>query len=175
MKTNLNKTVSANAKGIIVSYTDTLKHFSITYEDKGLLNVQLSGNKFKENSYQAITQNNLKQQKLYREALYGLSIYTQEEIAKMTFVEKKRVITLQQRAKKLLNVWKQELAHAKLQTVKHVFSKFSFVTSLIEYPEYLNEVDRNTLSFKDLSITKEDITEKLISAGILPSNFYQLT
>lgn len=114
---------------------------------------------------------------LYKRALFGLSVYTQEELEKMHTDKKKRVEKVHGRAQSILNLWKQELAgqwtvkilntlfwHSEL--VKEFGQKFGNETD----PEYISKVD-----FKSLGVSKVDIVNKLIQEKILPNNFYQLT
>lgn len=172
---NQNKTVSASSTGMIISYTDSRKHYKLHYTpvNSALTQLQISGNP----SHQHIgtTVNSLTQQKLYRLALYGLSVYTPEEIARLSFIEKKKIIVTQQKTQTLLNKFKQEAVHKKIGSfLTTFFPKSSFAKALAHYDKYLDDTDKNTMSFKDLGITKEMIIDKLLSAGLLPKNFYQL-
>jgi hypothetical protein len=113
---------------------------------------------------------------LYKRALFGLSVYGEEELGKMHWDKKKRIQKVHKRAQELLNTWKQELVndwtstllsklfwHSKL--VKDYQEKFAGNTD----PSYIS-----TVEFKDLGVTKTQIVDKLIKEKILPSNFYQL-
>jgi hypothetical protein len=114
---------------------------------------------------------------LYKRALFGLAVYTQEELVKMHSDKKKRIEKVHTRAQEILNLWKQELAgqwtvkllntlfwHSDL--VKEFTEKFGEDTD----PQYISKVD-----FKSLGVSKVDVINKLISEKILPNNFYQLT
>ena len=48
---------------------------------------------------------------LYKRALFGLAVYTQEELEKMHTDKKKRIQKVHSRAQHILNLWKQELAN----------------------------------------------------------------
>ena len=86
---NPNKTISANSKGIVVSFGDVNKHKFIKYELTVVTQIQLYGTV----KYQKIEQSgfNSTQEKLFAEAMYGLNFYTAAEIKVMP-VEKKRHI-----------------------------------------------------------------------------------
>jgi hypothetical protein len=114
---------------------------------------------------------------LYKRALFGLAVYTQEELVKMHSDKKKRIEKVHTRAQEILNLWKQELTgqwtikllntlfwHSGL--VKEFTEKFGEDTD----PQYISKVD-----FKSLGVSKVDVINKLISEKILPNNFYQLT
>ena len=113
---------------------------------------------------------------LYNRALYGLSVYSQEEINEMPFEKKKRVTKLHKKAQTLINLWKQEIVNTLANRFfTDIFPDMEITQCLVEYygtggdPEYIN-----TMSFKTLGITKEDVINKLIESKLLPKNFYQL-
>jgi len=114
---------------------------------------------------------------LYKRALFGLAVYTQEELEKMHTDKKKRIQKVHSRAQHILNLWKQELAN---QWVTALLSKLFWHSKFIQETEekFGNEIDPNYISkldFKSLGVTKEHIVNKLIQEKILPNNFYQLT
>jgi hypothetical protein len=90
--TNPNKTISANSKGIVVSFGDVNKHRFIKYESTAVQQIQLYGTV----KYQKIEETgfNPTQEKLYAEAMYGLNFYTAEEIKVMPAEKKRYVIVL---------------------------------------------------------------------------------
>lgn len=113
---------------------------------------------------------------LYKRALFGLSVYGQEELDKMHWDKKKRIQKVHARAQSILNAWKQELANKwAAELLNKVFHHSSLVKELVQSfgnhidPEYISP-----LEFKSLGITKRDIVDKLIVEKILPNNFYQL-
>lgn len=111
---------------------------------------------------------------LYKRALYGLDALTEKELATMCSKKKQRIINVYKRAQVTLNKFKQEL------TIK--YSNFIFQTLFPKSPmtQFLladNETDekfKNTLTFKDLGIEKQDIIAIFIAEGILPKNFLDL-
>jgi hypothetical protein len=113
---------------------------------------------------------------LYKRALFGLSVYSKEEIDAMHYSKKKRIIGVHKRAQSILNVWKQELCHAFVSNfLLKIFHHSKFVKDYVQNfadvtdPEYISKTE-----FKDLGISKEDIIDKLINEKVLPYNFYEL-
>ena len=104
---NPNKTISANSKGIVVSFGDVNKHKFVKYESVLVQQIQLYGTV----KYQKIEHPgfNPMQEKLYAEAMYGLNFYTAAEIKVMPVEKKRHVIVLYTRVQKMLNMWKQEI------------------------------------------------------------------
>lgn len=111
---------------------------------------------------------------LYKRALYGLEALEEKELATMCSKKKQRILNVYKRAQTVLNVFKQK------RTIEYTnkFFKFLFPKSLITQTlTQLNETDekfKNTLTFKDLNITKDDIIRIFIAEGILPKNFLSL-
>jgi hypothetical protein len=111
---------------------------------------------------------------LYKRALYGLSALTDKELATMCSKKKQRIINVYKRAQVTLNKFKQQV------TIN--YSNFIFESLFPESPitQFLladNEIDekfKNTLTFKDLGIEKQDIIAIFMAEGILPKNFLDL-
>jgi len=111
---------------------------------------------------------------LYKRALYGLDALTEKELATMCSKKKQRIINVYKRAQVTLNKFKQQV------TIN--YSNFIFESLFPESPitQFLladNEIDekfKNTLTFKDLNIGKDDIIAIFIAEGILPKNFLSL-
>lgn len=114
---------------------------------------------------------------LYKRALFGLSVYTEEEQSKMHWDKKKRIQKVHERAQEVLNKWKQLRTQELVSSLLcKLFYKSSFAKEFRE--KFANEYDPNYISpveFKYLGISKEQIIEKLIEEKILPGNFYQLS
>ncbi len=113
---------------------------------------------------------------LYKRALIGLPVYSQEELDLMHWDKKKRIQKVHKRTQLVLNLWKQELVNKYLN---NFFTKVFYKSTLIEgmIAEYGDNVDStyiSKISFKFLGITKKDIVNKLIEEKILPYNFYEL-
>lgn len=110
---------------------------------------------------------------LYNRAMYGLSIYSRDEVQEMDLQKKKRIVRLHKKTQTILNLWKQEIVNTlanKLFT--DIFPRMDITNTLIEKfgiegdPDYVNK-----MSFKMLNITKPQIVDKLIEAKVLPKNF----
>lgn len=117
---------------------------------------------------------NSRQNFLYKRAIFGMAIYTDQEISEMSKVKVKRIIKSHRKTQVVLNLWKQELVNA----WTNKFFSIIFPTSPLA-KEFTTQtsVDKNficTLSFKDLRIHKQDIINKLIVEKILPKNFNEL-
>jgi hypothetical protein len=73
-----------------------------------------------------------------------------------------------------LNVFKQKLTIEYTNKLfESLFPKSSFTKELLGLSE-TDEKFKNTLTFKDLNITKDDIISIFIAEGILPKNFLSL-
>lgn len=111
---------------------------------------------------------------LYKRALYGLDALNQEELATMCSKKKQRIVNVYKRAQIVLNTFKQKL------TIKYSNSLFNILfpnSNLTKELVNLNETDekfKNTLTFKDLNIDKDQIISIFIAEGILPKNFLSL-
>ena len=112
---------------------------------------------------------------LYNRALYGLSVYSQEDINLMHWEKRKRINKVNKRAKAVINLWKQQLTNTiSTSFFKAIFPGTEFTK---HFEETTNETDinfTNNISFKSLGISKNSIVDKLINEGVLPINFYNL-
>lgn len=111
---------------------------------------------------------------LYKRALYGLDALTEKELAAMCSKKKQRIINVYKRAQVTLNKFKQQLT---IQYSNAIFSKFfpnSPITQFLLTDTETDEKFKNTLTFKDLGIEKQDIIAIFIAEGILPKNFFDL-
>lgn len=113
---------------------------------------------------------------LYKRALFGLSVYSAEELSKMHWDKKKRIQKVHLRTQTVLNLWKQELINSTVNKIfATLFHHSSFVKDMIE--KFGDDTDPNYISkvnFKDLGIDKRQVVSKLIQEKILPANFYEL-
>lgn len=114
------------------------------------------------------------QTELYKRVMFGLSIYEPAELYKMNSAKKNKIVRKHKEAQELFNIWKQELTNKWANSfLKNMFPKSKIVNDLCE-DNSTSKQYMNTLSFKDLNISKEDIINKLISHNILPYNFASL-
>lgn len=111
---------------------------------------------------------------LYKRALYGLDALSQQELATMCSKKKQRVINVYKRAQVVLNKFKQELTIQYTNLFfKTLFPKSPITDFLLSETE-TDEKFKNTLTFKDLNISKEQIISIFMAEGILPKNFLSL-
>ena len=171
---NPNKTVSANSKGIVVSFGDVNKHKFIKYESSAVQQIQLYGTvKYQKVEHPGF---NSIQEKLFAEALYGLNFYTAEELKKMSAEKKRSVIVLYTRVQKLLNRWKQEIICTQVDTLLTALFPNSPIIKFISENKYYDKDLECPFSLRDLGITSERvIAERLVQAKLLPYNFFKLT
>jgi hypothetical protein len=112
---------------------------------------------------------------LYKRALYGLNALTEQELASMCDKKKQRISRVYLKGQQAINVYKQKLTTA----YSNLFFKTLFPNAPIT--DFLlgnDEIDvnfKNTLTFKDLKISKEDIITVFIQEGVLPKNFMEMT
>lgn len=140
---------------------------------------QLEGNKLNNRKFTTPeSPYNIYQNFLYNRALYGLTVFSKEELAVMHWGKKKRITKVHLRTKKVLNIWKQEIVNGIFERFfkpKFTDSKTECGREFIEL--YSNETDpelENRISFSILGLGKKDIISKLIQQDILPKNFYEL-
>jgi hypothetical protein len=111
---------------------------------------------------------------LYKRALYGLNALSDVEKSTMCSKKKQRIINVYKRAQLTLNKFKQEVTIQYSNFIfKTLFPESPFTQALLSDTQTDDKV-RNTLNFKDLNITKEQIITIFMSEGILPKNFLSL-
>ena len=111
---------------------------------------------------------------LYKRALYGLSALSEQELAAMCSKKKQRIINVFKRSQTVLNIYKQKLTIAYTNSIfKNLFPN-THLTQNILMCEETDEKFKNTLTFRDLNISKDDIISIFIKEGILPKNFLSL-
>jgi len=115
------------------------------------------------------------QNHLYKRALYGLNAFTQQELATMCSKKKQRVSNVYLRGQKVINLYKQKLTVAYSNILFKTFFPDSPITNYLLGEQELDVKHTNTLTFKDLNISKEDIITVFITEGILPKNFLSIT
>ena len=111
---------------------------------------------------------------LYKRALYGLDALNKDELDTMCNRKKQRIVNVFKRAQTILNIEKQRATIKYTNTFFEMFfPKSSLTKSLLECNE-TDEKFKNTLTFKDLNIGKDEIITIFITEGILPKNFLSL-
>lgn len=137
---------------------------------------QTHGLSFKGKQYQRFDHDSLNnyQNFLYHRALFGLSIYTQQEIVSMHKEKRKRIVKIHKTTQRFLNLWKQEILIDKTNKLfEKLFPKNPIAKKILDEscPE---PTFKCNLSFESLGITKQQIVEKLLSEKILPKDFHNL-
>jgi len=111
---------------------------------------------------------------LYKRALYGLDSLTEKELAIMCSKKKQRIINVFKRSQTVLNIYKQKLTIAYTNSIFNNLFPNTHLTQNILMCEETDEKFKNTLTFRDLNISKDDIISIFIREGILPKNFLSL-
>lgn len=142
---------------------------------KGIMkDFQQLGSTFKNVKYATFEQDpySPKQNLHFKRVMYGLNVFTKEELDKMHWSKKKRIKKVNQRAQKEINLLKQERCITLSNTLfQSLFTDATLTHQLVEEFSTPSPKVFNTLSLKDLKIGKEEIIKRLIDKGILPSNF----
>jgi hypothetical protein len=173
MRINPHKTVTANSKGIIISFRDVNKHRFISYENLPVEENQSRDSKVSQQMEQPVF--NKIQQKLYAEAVYGLSYYTEDEVQKMPKSKKIFLLSRYAKTQRILNRWKQEIVYERVdKLLLALFPNSPITKQLVETKGYDREF-HETHSFKELGLNQKDIAVKLIEVNLLPQNFFELT
>lgn len=113
---------------------------------------------------------------LYNRALHGLSIYSQDEISKMSIEKKKRINKSHNKCQTVVNLLKQEVTNQLANDFfVRWFPEMEITKSLVNYfgtTGHENHI--NNMSFKLLKISKPLVIARLIETKLLPKNFNQL-
>lgn len=114
------------------------------------------------------------QEDLYKRLLKGLSYYSKEELYAMNSTKKKKIQLKHIKTQHALNMWKQELTNKITnKLLSDLFPNSNLIKEITEN-SFTSTNFINTLSFKDLKITKSDVINKLIQVNMLPNNFATL-
>jgi len=111
---------------------------------------------------------------LYKRALYGIDSLSVNELNSMCSKKKSRILNVYNRAQLVVNNYKHRVT--KQLTDKLLLSLFPNSSLISELNSY-EDVDanyKNTLTFKDLCIHKDQLVELFMLEGILPKNFLSL-
>lgn len=166
---NQEKTISANSKGIVITYGDAKKHQYMRY-NRYVRKIQQEGTV----KYQIIL--NPAQEKLYQKLVFGFQAFNKEEIELMSENTKLEIKIGYTKTHRILNKWKQDIIFKKLdELLLHLFPKSTLVKQLAEIKGHVNEIPSNEeISFREIGIYKKDIIAKLIEHTLLPKNFFQI-
>lgn len=157
---------------------EELKSRKDKFEYKGnLIEYQLLGNRNNEERYMTyeVDPFNQYQNFLYKRALFGLKIYSQEEISAMNKEKRIRISKVHRKTQRILNVYKQEVVNMLSNNIfKKLFPASSITKALLGKLDFVDNDFISTLDFKTLGITKDHIVNRMIQERILPKNFYEL-
>ncbi len=117
---------------------------------------------------------NPQQHYLFKRVLHGLKMYTKDEIDRMHWDKKKRVIKVWKRSQDVINKWKQFIAHQDTKKIFSIFAGSKLGKELHEFPfEYMPDY-RNKLTLKECGIQYEHLIVKFIAEGLLPKNYLDI-
>jgi hypothetical protein len=88
--------------------------------------------------------------------------------------KKQRIINVYKRAQVTLNKFKQQVTIKYSNAIFETLFPNSPITQFLLADTETDEKFKNTLTFKDLGIEKQDIIAIFIAEGILPKNFFDL-
>lgn len=112
---------------------------------------------------------------LYKRAMFGLKVYTPEELAVMKKEKRARINKVHRKTQRILNIYKQEIVNKLTNNIfLRYFPNSPITKALIGEQHFTDSEYVNTLDLKTLGITKEHIVNVLIREKILPKNFYDL-
>jgi hypothetical protein len=171
---NPNKAVSANSKGIVVTFLDVNKHKFVYYNNNDVVkDIQINGTV----KYQNLetVEFNKTQKRLYEQAVYGFKTLSYETIMEMKPQQIKRFQETHNKAKAIINEYKQEISNNKIDALlASLFPKSGIVKQMLNIKGTDPSI-KIPISLKDLKITPRMLAEKLVEYGVLPQNFFKLT
>jgi len=111
---------------------------------------------------------------LYKRALYGLDSLSTEELNSMCSKKRSRILNVYNRAQIVVNNYKHKVTKQLTdKLLSSLFPNSSLISEITRYDE-IDSNYKNTLTFKDLSIHKDQLVDQFIMEGILPKNFLSL-
>ena len=117
---------------------------------------------------------NPQQHYLFKRVLHGLKMYTKDEIDKMHWDKKRRIIKVWKRTQTVINKWKQWVAYTDSKKIFSIFTNSKLGKELYEMPfEYMPDF-KNKLTLKECGIEYEHLIIKFITEGLLPKNYFNI-
>jgi hypothetical protein len=117
---------------------------------------------------------NPQQHYLFKRVLHGLKMYTKDEIDRMHWDKKRRVIKVWKRSQDVINKWKQFIAYQDSKRIFSIFVNSKLGKELYDFSfEYLPDY-RNKLTLKECGIQYEHLIVKFIAEGLLPKNYLDI-
>ena len=142
-------------------YSGTLENYQLSNQIKNVM-------QYEYDSYTPY------QNYLYKRALFGLNSLTETEINTICNKKKQRINNVYKRAQIVLNNFKQQVTINYSNFIFKTVFPNSPITDLLITEVETDDKFINTLNFKDLNISKDDIICIFIQEGILPKNFLSL-
>ena len=149
---------------------ESIKNREERYNYYGLLEqYQLRPDEFNNISYKKLTP---EQHFLFKRVLHGLKVYKLEEVNKLHWDKKKRIIKVWKRSQREINAWKQTISNKRINAYPRKTFRGESVNALLAIPvtDVMDDYT-NKLSLKDLGISYEDLIIFFMSKGLLPKNF----
>jgi hypothetical protein len=155
-----------------VSQKESRTNYTGTYQDFASLGKSLR----KEKPYSQVKQfeqdpYNKYQNILYKRAMFGIKIFTQDEVKAMHPDKVLRIEKVNKRAQREVNIFKQERLIEITNKFFSVFTKSKIANDMLDVYSNPDPKFTSRTSLKDLGIPKEDIINRLCEKGILPRNF----
>jgi hypothetical protein len=174
-KFNAEKAITANSKGIIISFRDVNKHKFVEYQNSYVKNVQTFGTAKYQRKEIEQAFNDI-QRSLYQKTIYGFSAYSPEELNTLTHKEKQEIIVRYTKVQRILNKLKQETLYKAVDDfLLSLFPKSKTIKSMTNVSGFLKEpVLEEEITFNQLGISKFAIANKLVEYSLLPKNFFNL-
>jgi hypothetical protein len=154
-----------------------MKHIQLEELKEKLEAYQLHGTQINNRRYAEyeIDPFNQYQNFLYKRALFGLKMYSTEEVEAMQEKKKARINKIHKKTQKVLNLYKQEIVNAITNNIFTRFFPSSPITqALVGQYTFTDPEYKNSMDFRQLGISKQAIVDRLIREKILPTNFYEL-
>ena len=117
---------------------------------------------------------NPRQHFMFKRVLHGLRLYTKDEIEKMHWDKKRRIIKVWKRSQDVINRWKQKLCFNDSNKIFAIFKNSKLGRQFYEEPFYYLPDYNNKLTLKELGIQYEHVIVKFIAEGLLPKNFFDI-
>ena len=100
---------------------------------------------------------------LYKRALFGISIYSPDEVKIMHWDKRRRIENVNRHAQKVLNVWKQQIINTITNELllRYFPTKSGLVKEIVTIcGDYTDPTFINVIDFKSLGVTKQDVVDK---------------
>ena len=182
---NQHKTFTCTGKNLTAHFTDSKKHFVIEYDTPSpIMDIQLYGNtyngvQFQDKNAQRVADSTILsefQNKLYKDALHGLKMYSKKDLAVMPERHRTAIERAHNKAQRVLNLWKQSIINKEVDSfLLSLFPHSKLIKKMVtQTGTYTNSEVQNDQSFSDLGINKLQIIDKLIEEKVLPGTFFNL-